>query len=277
VSSAGIPVKETLGKRIATASVLAAVLLVVILWLPPMATVVVLTALVLAGAWEWSAFLRLRSAAGRAVYVAVIAALLPTAWFLTVTAAGRNVLLSVALAWWVGALCWVIFAPRRVAPWSAALAGALALVPAWLGLVRLRWDLPDGAQWVLFALILVWVADNGAYFIGRRFGRLRLAPEVSPGKTWEGVIGGVAASAIVAVIGSAWFHLPLVIFLPLCLAAVSFSIVGDLTESLLKRFAGVKDSGTLFPGHGGVMDRMDSVTGAVPVLFFGLALLGVVP
>jgi phosphatidate cytidylyltransferase len=277
VSSAGIPVKETLGKRIATASVLAAVLLVVVLWLPPMATVVVLTALVLAGAWEWSAFLCLRSKTWRAVYVAVLAALLPTAWFLTVTAAGRNALLSVALAWWVGALCWVIFAPRRVAPWSAALAGALALVPAWLGLVRLRWDLSDGAQWVLFALILVWAADIGAYFIGRRFGRLRLAPEVSPGKTWEGVIGGVAASAIVAVIGSAWFHLPLVIFLPLCLAAVSFSIVGDLTESLLKRFAGVKDSGTLFPGHGGVMDRMDSVTGAVPVLFFGLALLGVVP
>jgi phosphatidate cytidylyltransferase len=270
-------VKESLGKRIVTASVLAAVLLVVVLWLPPMATVVVLTALVLAGAWEWSAFLRLRSNTGRAVYVAVLAALLPTAWFLTVTAAGRDVLLSVALAWWVGALCWIIFAPRRVAPWSAGLAGALALVPAWLGLVRLRWDPADGAQWVLFSLILVWVADIGAYFIGRRFGRLRLAPEVSPGKTWEGVIGGVAASAIVAVIGSAWFHLPLVIFLPLCLAAVSFSIVGDLTESLLKRFAGVKDSGTLFPGHGGVMDRMDSVTGAVPVLFFGLALLGVVP
>jgi phosphatidate cytidylyltransferase len=277
VSSPGISVKEALGKRIATASVLAAVLLVVVLWLPPMATVVVLTALVLAGGWEWSAFLRLRSKAGRGVYVAVLAALLPSAWFLTVTAAGRNMFLIVALLWWVVALCWIVFAPRRVAPWSAALAGALALVPAWLGLVRLRWDLSDGAQWVLFALILVWVADIGAYFIGRRFGRLRLAPEVSPGKTWEGVIGGVAASAIVAVLGSAWFHLPLAIFVPLCLAAVSFSIVGDLTESLLKRFAGVKDSGTLFPGHGGVMDRMDSVTGAVPVLFFGLALLGVVP
>jgi phosphatidate cytidylyltransferase len=277
VSSPGISVKEALGKRIATASVLAAVLLVVVLWLPPMATVVVLTALVLAGGWEWSAFLRLRNKAGRGVYVAVLAALLPSAWFLTVTAAGRNMFLIVALLWWVVALCWIVFAPRRVAPWSAGLAGALALVPAWLGLVRLRWDLSDGAQWVLFALILVWVADIGAYFIGRRFGRLRLAPEVSPGKTWEGVIGGVAASAIVAVLGSAWFHLPLAIFVPLCLAAVSFSIVGDLTESLLKRFAGVKDSGTLFPGHGGVMDRMDSVTGAVPVLFFGLALLGVVP
>ncbi|HXR92833.1 MAG TPA: phosphatidate cytidylyltransferase [Steroidobacteraceae bacterium] len=277
MSSAGVAAKEALGKRIATASVLAAVLLVVVLWLPPMATVVVLTALVLAGGWEWSAFLRLRSKLARTLYVAVLAALLPTAWFLTVSAAGRNTFLIVALTWWVVALGWIVFAPRRVAPWSAALAGALALVPAWLGLVRLRWDLPDGAQWVLFSLILVWVADIGAYFIGRRFGRLRLAPEVSPGKTWEGVIGGVAASAIVAVMGSAWFHLPLVIFLPLCLAAVSFSIVGDLTESLLKRFAGVKDSGTLFPGHGGVMDRMDSVTGAVPVLFFGLALLGVLP
>ena len=276
MSSAAATVKETLGKRIATASVLAAVLLVVVLWLPPMATVVVLTALVLAGGWEWSAFIRLRTPLARAVYVLVLAALLPTAWYLTVSAAGRNAFLAVALGWWIVALCWIVFAPRRVAPWSAALAGALALVPAWLCLVRLRWDLLDGAQWVLFSLILVWVADIGAYFFGRRFGRLRLAPEVSPGKTWEGVIGGVAASAIVAVLGSAWFHLALVTFVPLCLAAVSFSIVGDLTESLLKRFAGVKDSGTLFPGHGGVMDRMDSVTGAIPVLFFGLTLLGVI-
>ena len=268
--------KESLGKRIATASVLAAVLLAVVLGLPPIATVIVLTALVLAGGWEWSAFLRVQSRSARAAYVVVLAALLPTVWYLTGTPSGRNTLLAVAVSWWVIALCWIVFAPRRVAPWSAALAGALALVPAWLALVRLRLDLPRGAEWVLFSLILVWVADIGAYFFGRRFGRLRLAPEVSPGKTWEGVIGGVGSSAVVAVIGSAWFHLPLPTFLPLCLAAVSFSIVGDLTESLLKRFAGVKDSGTLFPGHGGVMDRMDSVTGAVPVLFFGLTLLGVV-
>ena len=88
-------------------------------------------------------------------------------------------------------------------------------------------------------------------------------------------MGGVAASALVAIAGSAWFGVPLYTFLPLCLAAVGFSVVGDLTESLLKRFAGVKDSGTLFPGHGGVMDRIDSVTGAAPVLLFGLTVLGV--
>src|SRR5204863_2149020 len=104
----------------------------------------------------------------------------------------------------------------------------------------------------------------------------RLAPSVSPGKTWEGVIGGLIASALVAVFGSIRFGIPLLQFLPLCLAAVAFSIVGDLTESLLKRFAGLKDSGRLFPGHGGVMDRIDSLTGAAPVLLLGLTLLGVV-
>ncbi len=127
--------------------------------------------------------------------------------------------------------------------------------------------------------MLVWAADIGAFFVGRKFGRLRLAPHVSPGKTWEGVLGGMIASAIVAVLGSWWFArtfpIPLAQFLPLCLAVVAFSIVGDLTESLLKRFAGVKDSGSLFPGHGGVMDRIDSVTGAAPVLLLGLLMLGI--
>ena len=130
---------------------------------------------------------------------------------------------------------------------------------------------------MLFALLLVWMADIGAYFCGRRFGRRRLAPAVSPGKTWEGALGGLAASGIVAGAGGAWFRLPVAQFLVLCLAAVAFSIIGDLTESLLKRFAGMKDSGTLFPGHGGVMDRIDSVTGAAPVLLLGLTFLGVLP
>ena len=268
---------ESLRKRVATAAVLIALLLVVLFWLPAAATVAVLTVVVLMGAWEWSAFLKWADPWARGAFVALIAILLPLAWLATHTAAGLEALLGVALLWWLVALLWIVIAPRRVTPWSAGLAGVLSLVPAWLALTRLRLEAPHGAQWVLFALLLVWMADIGAYFCGRRFGRRRLAPAVSPGKTWEGALGGLAASGIVAVAGGMWFRLPLQQFLVLCLAGVAFSIVGDLTESLLKRFAGMKDSGTLFPGHGGVMDRIDSVTGAAPVLLLGLTFLGVLP
>lgn len=267
---------ESLRKRVATAAVLIALLLVVLFWLPALATVAVLTIVVLMGAWEWSAFLKWTDPWARGAYVALVAVLLAIAWRVTRTSAELQTLLEVAVLWWLVALLWIMLAPRRVQPWSAGLAGLLSLVPAWLAL-RCMLEARNGAQWVLFALVLVWMADIGAYFCGRRFGRLRLAPVVSPGKTWEGALGGLAASGIVAVIGGAWFRLPLEQFLVLCLAAVAFSIVGDLTESLLKRFAGMKDSGTLFPGHGGVMDRIDSVTGAAPVLLLGLTFLGVLP
>jgi phosphatidate cytidylyltransferase len=209
------------------------------------------------------------------LYVAAVAACLPVLWHLTLTKPALLLVLAVAALWWVVALLWVLFAPRRAASWSAACAGLLALVPAWVAMVRLRVDVPRGAQWVLFALCLVWAADIGAYFAGRSFGRVKLAPQVSPGKTWEGVCGGLLLAALVALWGSRWFAVPVLKFVPLCLAVVAFSIVGDLTESLLKRFAGLKDSGTLFPGHGGVMDRIDSLTSAMPVLMLGLAAIGV--
>jgi phosphatidate cytidylyltransferase len=266
---------EGIKKRVLTATVLVAVLLAVVLWLPAKATVGALTLVMLAGAWEWSAFLRLAKVWQRALYVAAIAAMLPLVWHFTREDDGLKLVLQIAVVWWVVALGWVMFAPRVVSSWMAAIAGILALVPAWLALSRLRLDFPSGALWVLFALVLVQGADIGAFFVGRRFGRHRLAPNVSPGKTWEGVIGGLLASALIAVLGGAYFNAPLALFLPLCLAAVAFSIVGDLTESLLKRFAGLKDSGRLFPGHGGVMDRIDSVTAAAPVLFLGLLLIGV--
>jgi phosphatidate cytidylyltransferase len=268
---------ESIKKRVITALVLGAALLIVILALPPAATIVALTLIVLAGAWEWSAFLRATKFWQRALYVAAVAALLPLAWYYTKAPEGLRLVLQVAVAWWVLALGWVMFAPRVVSSSAAAVAGVLALVPAWVALARLRIDSERGAEWILFSLLLVQSADIGAFFVGRRFGRNRLAPNVSPGKTWEGVLGGLVASAIIAAIGGLRFDIPLLQFLPLCLTVVLFSIVGDLTESLLKRFAGLKDSGRLFPGHGGVMDRIDSITGAAPVLFFGLLLIGVTP
>jgi phosphatidate cytidylyltransferase len=269
-------VSETLRKRIVTAVVLAASLIPTLLWLPGWVTVAVLTLLALAGAWEWSAFVRLGGSGQRAWYVLAVALLMWMAWRWAREPQQRELLYAGAVLWWLLALVWLAFAPRRVSRWSAALAGVLALVPAWLALSRLRLATPQGAEWVLFVLLLVFFADIGAFFFGRRYGRVRLAPEVSPGKTWEGVLGGVALSALVAIAGSVWFKVPLLLFLPLCLAAVGFSVIGDLTESLLKRFAGLKDSGSVFPGHGGVMDRIDSVTAAAPVLLLGLMLLGVV-
>ncbi len=267
---------DTLRTRVLTAIVLAAVLLAVVLWLPDWVAIGVMTVLVLAGAWEWSAFVRLGTPILRAAYVLLVAALLALAWRVSLSPDGRDLLLTVALVWWLIALVWVALAPRHVSAWSAAVAGVLALVPAWLALVRLRLVLPHGEEWMLFAFVLVWVADIGAFFFGRRFGRVRLAPHVSPAKTWEGVLGAIAVSALVAFAGARWFAVPLAAFMPLCLTVVGFSIIGDLTESLLKRFAGMKDSGSVFPGHGGVLDRIDSLTGAAPVLLLGLTRLGVV-
>jgi phosphatidate cytidylyltransferase len=270
-------VSDALRKRIITALMLAAAALAILLGLPPLATVILLTAVLVAGAWEWSAFLRLRSSALRVAYVGLIMVLVYAVWRLCSTPEALQLVLGAAVLWWLAALLWITLAPQHVATWSAALAGVMALVPAWVAIVRLRYAPQQGAEWVVFAIVLVSVADIGAFFFGRRFGRLRLAPVVSPAKTWEGVLGAMVVTALVAVLGGLWFHMPLAVFLPLCLAAVAFSIVGDLTESLLKRFAGVKDSGTLFPGHGGVMDRIDSLTGAAPVLVLGLTALGVVP
>jgi len=269
-------VPDALRKRILTAAVLIALLLAILLWLPQWVAIVVWTVLVLFGAWEWSAFLLLVAPLARLAYVVLVGLLLWVAWRLSASPGGRDLVLTGAVLWWLAALAWIVLAPRRVSPWSAAAAGLLALVPAWVALVRLRLAHPQGAQWVLFALLLVWLADIGAFFCGRRFGRVRLAPEVSPGKTWEGVLGAFAVSALVAAVGSHWFQVRLLVFLPVCLAAVGFSIVGDLTESLLKRYAGMKDSGSIFPGHGGVMDRIDSLTGAAPALLLGLTLLGVI-
>jgi phosphatidate cytidylyltransferase len=140
-----------------------------------------------------------------------------------------------------------------------------------LALARLH---AHGPQLLLFLFLLVVAADVGAYFAGRRFGRNKLAPRVSPGKTWEGVLGGFVAAALLAAFGVWWFAVDAPRFLGLCMIVVVASIIGDLTESLFKRHAGLKDSGTLLPGHGGLLDRVDSVTAAAPVFLVGLERLG---
>jgi phosphatidate cytidylyltransferase len=154
-----------------------------------------------------------------------------------------------------------------------SLAGVLVTVPAWASLVLLHSREPDGPYVILYLLVLVWAADSGAYFAGRKWGKRKLAPVISPGKSWEGVYGGIALCSVLAVaVGLAYGETlkQAAGLLLVSLLTVMFSIVGDLLESLMKRQAGIKDSSNLIPGHGGVLDRIDSLTAAAPVFFIGL-------
>jgi phosphatidate cytidylyltransferase len=267
-----------LRERVLTAVALAAVMLGVMLGLPAIATVWLLTVLVLVGAWEWAGFLGAASPATRAAFTAVVAAALVACLYLYAHSPQFvRITMLVAMAWWFVAFLWLCLAPARVNPFTAALAGLLSLVPCWLALVYVTLA-TQSTRWVLFTLALVWAADTGAFFAGRWLGRVPLAPRVSPKKTWEGVFGGVLTAGIVAWITATFlFDVEVWPFVTTCLAVAALSIVGDLTESMLKRAAGIKDSGSLFPGHGGMLDRIDSVTAAAPALVFALISFGIVP
>lgn len=267
-----------LKQRVTTAVILVAVLLAVMLGLPPLATVCLITLLVLVGAWEWAAFIGKGGNGSRAAFTIVVAAaLVATLHFYSTVPDFVRWVMTIAMAWWVVAFLWVCLAPARVHPVSAALAGLFALVPCWLALVYVTF-ITASAHWVLFTLALVWAADTGAFFAGRWLGRVPLAPRVSPKKTWEGALGGVLTSGIVAwIAGSFLFKVDVGPFVTTCIAVAALSIVGDLTESMLKRAVGLKDSGSVFPGHGGMLDRIDSVTAAAPALVFALIALKVIP
>jgi phosphatidate cytidylyltransferase len=260
-----------LRQRVITALVLAPLVLLVILWAPHQLAAAVIALLLLGGAWEWSAFPGFRRHSARILYVALISLGIGAAWTFGAERSELDLVLYAAILWWVVALVWIAAAPSSVNRGTAAIAGAFVLIPAWLALTRLHALNP---QLLLFLLLLVVAADIGAYFTGRQFGRSKLAPRVSPGKTWEGVIGGLAAAAAMALVGVEWFEKNAVPFMSLCAIVVVASIIGDLTESLFKRHAGLKDSGSILPGHGGVLDRVDSVTAAAPVFLVGLERLG---
>ncbi|MFO7305258.1 MAG: phosphatidate cytidylyltransferase [Gammaproteobacteria bacterium] len=260
-----------LKQRVMTALALAAVALIVIFLLPHAAMKAALALLVVAGAWEWSVFRGAASGAARLAYAALIALGVAIVWHLDHLGVRLEAVLYAALVWWIVAFVWVVTIPGSVSNTAAGIAGLFVLIPAWLGLVKLHEHSPT---LMLFLVMLVVAADVGAYFVGRRFGRHKLAPRVSPGKTWEGVLGGFLCAGLVGLLGVFWFSAPAARFLGLCFIVIVASIVGDLTESLFKRHAGVKDSGNWLPGHGGVLDRVDSMTAAAPVFLVGLERLG---
>jgi phosphatidate cytidylyltransferase len=262
--------RAALVQRVGTALVLVAGLLVVLFALPRQVAILVLALALLGGAWEWAGFAG-AGATGRTAYAAGIAALMALAWWaVALDPRLYRALLWAAVLWWLVALGWLFRFPTRIPLWLIVACGALVLVPAWLALAHLLLG-PDGREWLLFVFVLVWAADIGAFFAGRAFGRVRLAPRVSPGKTWEGVIGGLLLATAAAAAGAWWFAVPASAFVGLCLAVALASIVGDLTVSMFKRHAGLKDSGDLLPGHGGILDRIDSLMAAGPLFVLGVA------
>lgn len=194
-----------------------------------------------------------------------------------------RIILAIAFAWWVymaGHLLW-----RRdplgglySSTGGKAVAGLLVLVPAWIAIVQLHdLDHPGHPRHLIYLLFLVWIADSAAYLAGKQFGRHKLAPVVSPGKTVEGAIGALGIGALfAAAIGAGFWHYrgtTLLAWTALGVVTVAFSIAGDLTESVFKRIAGQKDSGTLLPGHGGMFDRIDALTAAAPIFGLGCVLM----
>ncbi len=277
-----------LKKRIITALVLTLFLLLAVFFLPAELFSMFIATIVLIGAWEWSNLAGFKSLVARFFYVLTqLAGLILLACYLNVIPINalalqpltamqseehyRNVLIT-ACVWWAIALLWVQSYPSSALLWGSklprAVMGILVLIPTWVAFTYVRLQ-PNGVWLVLMIVVIVAAADIGGYFVGRRFGRRKLAINVSPGKTWEGFLGGICANVCFAFLlwqilgGAVWWYL--------IIPASLFSVLGDLLESMVKRERGIKDSSALLPGHGGVLDRVDSLTAAAPI--FALALL----
>jgi phosphatidate cytidylyltransferase len=255
-----------LKQRIITAVVAALVLLAVLFAIPTYLARGIIATLLIIGAWEWSGFLR-AATSGRYLFVALVAAMIGSVLLGLGQVSSTGSVFQLALAWWVLAFVWIFFFPTPIAKPIAWLCGVLVIVPAF---VALDWLYRISPWTLVFMLLIVWVADIGAYFAGKAFGRVKLAVRISPGKTWEGAIGGLAAVTLLVALESVWLDFPMSSVLPLALAVAVISVVGDLTVSMFKRTAGVKDSGALFPGHGGLLDRADGIMAAAPVFSLGL-------
>jgi len=270
-------------QRVLTAVVLIPLFILAVLKLDAPWFAGLLALFILLGAWEWAALSGLTTFFGKLFYCfVVLSGLFLLYQGLSVEWLSLAVLAS-GVIWWALALLWLKMSrpdagQSRNAGFYKPVAGLFVLIPAWYALVMLHEQQShQGAVWVLYIFVLVWLADIGAYFSGKRFGRTKLAPTLSPGKTWEGVLGCLMVVGLYAVAVAIFTGMtvqPAVMLVLLSLLVSLLSVAGDLFESLFKRQAGVKDSGSLFPGHGGVMDRIDSLTAAVPLYVSGLLWLG---
>jgi len=265
-----------LKQRLFTAIILIP-LIVWVLSLSSQTLAYVISIFVILGGYEWAGICGWHSNITRSIYTTAMSLVLLIFYWFWHQPTVMYILL-VACLWWLVALYWVLhyqYGSVRLpkTPFIKALLGFLILPPAAIALLILHKHESYGWHWVIFLLVLIWVADSSAYFVGRRWGKIKLADRISPKKTWEGVVSALLFSSIVS-LGYAVFNsmslMRLFWFVLLCLATVIVSIVGDLFESLFKRQVGLKDSSRILPGHGGILDRIDSLTAAAPIFVIGL-------
>lgn len=267
--------------RIITALILVPLVFAALFGLPTEQLFWVLTGLMMIGAWEWAGFLKqpeeTPNVALRISLPLVTGALFVLVWY----SPWRESLILASALGWVLVLVWLRYPgfPGTGNGFGVLLfksaVGVLLLLGTGLALLALHGNGPEGAWLLLYVMALTWVADTGAYFVGRRFGRVKLAPSISPGKTREGVYGALGFALIYGLLGANYFApqgQAFGLFVLLVMVTAVFSVVGDLFESLFKRQAGVKDSSQLLPGHGGILDRIDSLTAAAPVFVAGMIL-----
>lgn len=263
-------------QRILTGLILAPLAIALILLAPTPVFALITAAAWLLAAWEWTRLIGMQSKPVRYVATIGLGAALLGLW----SVRGSDLwwlVIALGVIWWLVAFAWLNrfsfgASPTRSNQRLKLVAGLFVLVPAWVGLIQIHGDPHLGHAWALFALVIVWAADTFAYFSGRAFGKTKLAPRVSPGKTREGVWGALIGTGLVAASAAWWLDQrdwPLALYVVLALLTVIFSVVGDLFESLMKRQANVKDSGALFPGHGGLLDRLDGVFAAMPLFAIG--------
>jgi len=275
---------KVLKQRIITAAVLIPVVIISSLLLDTALFAILLATFICIGAWEWAGMSGYSGLMSRGFYSLFIFVVLNGCYIYRDTLLS-TIIMGLALIWWLIAIVLVMTYKQEVksildSRIPRASIGVLVLVPAWLSLILLQSNGVDGLSFLLFLLIMIWVADSAAYFTGRRWGKTKLVKEVSPGKSWEGVLGAILATFTIALIFALATNMQgfeILVFLSICIITVLGSILGDLMESLIKRRGRLKDSGSLLPGHGGVMDRLDSLTAAGPIFLAGLWLFKEIP
>lgn len=273
-----------LKQRVITALIIVFVLGNAVYFLPYQGFVLLALGIFSVGAWEWANLAGIRQLPSRMAYVLLVTSMMAWAvhfsglWQVEALDVQRlQLLLLVACLWWLVALAFVVAYPKSAGLWSGRLLrsimGLLVLSPSCLALVYVR-GLDYGLLWFVYLIAVVCAADTGAYFAGRAWGNKKLAPNVSPKKSWAGFWGGVASTSTLALIVGAMTNLGQISYFGFVLLTIFTgvaSVLGDLFESMIKRNRGIKDSSHILPGHGGVLDRMDSITAAAP--FFALSVI----